>query len=72
MLDQISNHDQFTVRISGKYQYVENPCISLYSIRYVQECIKRQKKIKFTLELKNANPLETVSVFYVFLPCFGK
>ena len=39
----------YIARISGKYEYVENASIPIHSIRYIQECLKRNKKINIPI-----------------------
>lgn len=55
----------YCVRISGIYQYIENPCVPFNSIYYVQECFKRHKQIRFTLEAKFAKQDVIFSFFFL-------
>lgn len=57
-----SSPDHYIARISGIYEYIEDSSITMGSIRYVHECLKRNHKIKFTLEERNMKQIPEVKI----------
>ena len=57
-----SSPDHYIARISGLYEYIEDSSTTMGSIKYVHECLKRNHKIKFTLEERNMKQTSEVKL----------